>query len=167
MLRTTLALFPVFITALTLAASASADWSVDNEASRLSFVSIKANTVAEVHQFEELEGWLGADGRFRLTIMLASVETGIPIRNERMRELFFNTAEFPTARLSSTLDMSPLLTLEVGEQVNMVSEAQLSLVGNSTDLTIESVVARLDASTLLVSSAKPIIVDANQRIVTH
>lgn len=161
MLRKTPALLSVFLVSLALAHSVKADWTIDNEHSRLSFVSTKANTVAEVHHFGELEGWLGSDGRFRLTILLASVETGIPIRNERMRELFFDTAEFPTAGLTASLDMTPLLSLEVGDQTSVVAEAQLKLLGNSTDLTIEAVVARLDASTLLVNSAQPIVVDAD------
>lgn len=160
MMRNATALLTLVLLNLSFAHNAWADWTIDNEYSRLSFVSIKADTVAEVHHFQELEGWLGADGRFRLNIMLASVETGIPIRNERMRELFFNTAEFPTASLSADVDMSPLLSLVVGAQTTMVSEAQLTLLGNSTDLTIETVVARLDANTLLITSAQPIVVDA-------
>lgn len=160
MMRNATALLTLVLLNLSFAHNARADWTIDNEYSRLSFVSIKADTVAEVHHFQELEGWLGADGRFRLNIMLASVETGIPIRNERMRELFFNTAEFPTASLSADVDMSPLLSLVVGAQTTMVSEAQLTLLGNSTDLTIETVVARLDANTLLITSAQPIVVDA-------
>lgn len=160
MIRNLTALLTTSLVSLSFAHHANADWTVDNDDSRLSFISIKADTVAEVHHFEELEGWLGSDGRFRLTIMLGSVETGIEIRNERMRELFFDTEQFPTASLSANLDMSPLLSLEVGEQATLVSEARLDLLGNSTDLTIEAVVARLDASTLLVNSAQPLVVDA-------
>lgn len=145
---------------LSLSATAAADWAIDNDHSRLSFVSIKADTIAEVHHFQELEGGLAADGSFVLTIMLASVETNIPIRNERMRELFFDTSEFPTATLTSNLDLSPLLDLAVGGQTTMVAEAQLELLGNSNPLTIETTVARLDANTLLVSSAQPIVINA-------
>ncbi len=146
---------------LSFSTKATADWAIDNNDSRLSFVSIKANTVAEVHHFQELEGGLSAEGSFVLTIVLASVETGIPIRNERMRELFFDTGRFPTATLTSSLDLGPLLDLAVGEQTTMVAEAQLELVGSSTALTIESMVARLDANTLLVSSAQPVVLNAD------
>lgn len=158
--RKTAVLILSCLAALGLCTGTKADWSVDNDNSRVSFVSIKAGNVGEVHHFQELEGWLGADGQFRLTIMLASVETGIPIRNERMRELFFDTAQFPTATLSAELDMSALAGLETGQQVSVVSEARLSLLESETDLTIETVVARLDADTLLVSSAQPIVLNA-------
>lgn len=160
MLRTVPVLMLAFWMSLSFSSMATADWAIENDNSRLSFVSIKADTIAEVHHFQALEGGLSADGNFVLTIILASVETGIPIRNERMRELFFDTVQFPTATLTSSLDLSPLLDLAVGEQTTIAAEAQLELLGNSNTLTIESVVARLDANTLLVSSAQPVVVNA-------
>ncbi len=146
--------------ALTLSVAAQADWTVDNNDSRLSYVTIKANTIAEVNYFGEVDGLLEADGHFELNIMLASVETGIPIRNERMRQLFFDTEVFPTATLSADLDMEPLMSLATGEQMVLATGAQLSLLGNQADLTVDAVVARLDAHTLLVSSLQPLVINA-------
>lgn len=146
--------------ALTLSFGAQADWTVDNNDSRLSYVTIKANTIAEVNYFEEVDGLLDADGHFELNIMLASVETGIPIRNERMRQLFFDTEVFPTATLSADLDMEPLMSLASGEQMVLATGAQLTLLGNQADLTVDAVVARLDAHTLLVSSLQPLVINA-------
>jgi polyisoprenoid-binding protein YceI len=146
--------------ALTLSVAAQADWTVDNNDSRLSYVTIKANTIAEVNYFGEVDGLLEADGHFELNIMLASVETGIPIRNERMRQLFFDTEVFPTATLSANLDMEPLMSLATGEQMVLATGAQLTLLGNQADLTVDAVVARLDAHTLLVSSLQPLVINA-------
>lgn len=146
---------------LSLPLLASADWTVDNDHSQLSFVSVKAGTVAEVHHFGSLNGWLGDDGRFRLEIDLSSVETLIPIRNERMRELLFDVEQFPQATLEAQLDLSPLKALEVGAQTEMVTEAELGLHGKTTGLTIRTVVARLAGDTLLVTSAEPLVLNAD------
>lgn len=137
-----------------------ADWSVDNENSRLSFVSVKAGMVAEVHHFGELDGWLGDDGRFRLDIDLASVQTLIPIRDERMRDLLFETGTFPVATLSAQLDLAPLRELAVGDQLEMVAEAELDLRGQKTGHTVRTVVARLAKDALLVTSAEPLVLNA-------
>lgn len=137
-----------------------ADWTVDNEQSRLSFVSVKAGMVAEVHHFGELDGWLGDDGRFRLNIDLASVQTLIPIRDERMREMLFETDTYPQATLAAQLDLTPLRDLAVGDQVELVAEAELDLHGQTSGHTIQTVVARLAKDTLLVTSAQPLVLNA-------
>ena len=157
MLRPTL-----MLSTLLVATPLSADWTLVNDHSRLSFVSTKAGTVAEVHHFRQLEGWLGDDGRLRIAIDLASVETAIPIRNERMQELLFNTAEFPTATISAQVDLAPLRALAIGAQTELVAEAELSVLNQATTLTVQVALARLDADTLLVASAQPLVVDANQ-----
>lgn len=157
MLRTTLTL----LAAIAIAQPLQADWSVDNDQSRLSFVSTKAGTVAEVHHFTELMGSLADNGSFRLDIALASVETLIPIRNDRMREMLFQVSRFPQASLSASLDMAQLRQLKAGEQIKLVAEASLALHGKSTPLTIETMVARLDADTLLVSSLQPLVLNTD------
>ncbi|MEE4330001.1 MAG: YceI family protein, partial [Wenzhouxiangella sp.] len=141
--------------------SALAGWTVDNDHSRLSFVSVKAGSVAEVHHFGQLAGALEDDGSFRVEIDLASVETLIQIRNERMREMLFETGTFPTASLSSQIDLDAVRALEVGEQTEVVSEAELDLHGQKTNLTIRAVVARLASDRLLVTSAQPLTLNAD------
>jgi len=136
-------------------------WSVDNDDSRLSFISIKAGSVAEVHHFERLQGSLGGSGQFELSIDLTSVETMIPIRNERMQEMLFNTSTYPEATLTSTLDLAAIKALSAGEQIEIAAEAQLDLVGKSTPLTVEAVVARLSDDRLLVTSKQPLTLNAD------
>jgi polyisoprenoid-binding protein YceI len=143
------------------AVPALASWTVDNDHSRLSFVSVKAGTMAEAHHFEALSGVLDDEGQFDLVIDLDSVETMIPIRNERMREMLFDTATYPEATLSARLDLTAVQGLEVGEQTDIAAEAQLELVGQSTTLTIQAVVARLSDTKLLVTSAQPLTLNAD------
>lgn len=148
---------------LALCGAVAADsWTLDNAASRLSFVSTKAGTVAEVHRFDALSGSLGPDGRFSVTIDLDSVDTAIDIRDQRMREMLFETGEFPTATLTAQVDMRQVESIEPGEQSDIATEAQLDIHGVTVNLTVNATVARLDARTLLVTSSEPLVVTASQ-----
>ncbi|MEE4175108.1 MAG: YceI family protein [Xanthomonadales bacterium] len=139
-----------------------ADWAIDNDHSRVAFVSTKAGNVAEVHRFGSLSGTLGEDGAFAVDITLDSVDTGIEIRDERMRELLFQTDRYPRARLSAQLDMAQLKTIGPGEQGSVTAEAELNLHGQRANLTIDAAVARLEDGTLLVTSEEPLVITASQ-----
>ncbi len=76
------------------ASQAFAGWTLDNTDSRLSFVTVKAQNVAEVHSFTQLSGEVDSTGIATVTIQLASVDTLIEIRDERMREVLFQTDIF-------------------------------------------------------------------------
>ena len=78
---------------------ALADWTLDNERSIVNFISIKNASIGEVHRFRSLAGSVSDDGAVRLVIDLDSVETLIPIRNQRMRELLFETDDTDEDRI--------------------------------------------------------------------
>lgn len=139
---------------------AQAEWVLNGDQSALSFVSTKAINVAEVHKFAELSGGVGADGMVRISIDLASVDTSIELRDERMRELLFNTAEYSTAEISAQVDAAELAGLSVGQSVDMTVEGVLTLHGETRPLMMSVVVARSGDSNLLVMSKKPVVVNA-------
>lgn len=89
-------------------------WVLDGDRSQVSFITVKAGQVAEVHHFAELSGSVSADGGATVEIDLASVETNVDIRNERMRDILFQVAEFPQAEVSATLDPAVFAGLSVG-----------------------------------------------------
>ncbi len=154
---------PATILLLTLAsASASAGWVLNNDASRVNFVSTKANVAAEVHTFGELEGRVDDDGSAVVSIDLNSVDTSIEIRDQRMREMLFETEEYPAATIVAHVEPVSIKDLEPGERTQLVSEGQLQIHGTSLSVTLDLNVARLGKDTLLVSSAKPLIVNAGQ-----
>ena len=93
----------LLLSATLATAPALADWALDNERSHLTFVSIKAKDVAEIHTFKEMSGTVDTDGKIAVNLMLDSVETLIPIRNERMRELLFETAKYKEAGVEAEL----------------------------------------------------------------
>lgn len=94
-----------------LAGAARAGWEVDGGASIVNFISIKNLALAETHSFGSLAGVMDDDGRVEVVIDLDSVKTMIPIRNQRMRELLFETGRFPSAKISAQLDEATLSAL--------------------------------------------------------
>ncbi len=155
---------PIIMTTLGLALSgtAVADWTLDGNHSRLSFVSTKAGNVAEVHRFTDLSGRLQDDGRLEITVNMDSVDTAIAIRDERMRELLFETERWPEASILAQLDMAALGELAVGDQGELTAEAQLDVHGETVNITISADVARLDSATLVATSSQPLVVNAGQ-----
>jgi polyisoprenoid-binding protein YceI len=146
-----------FMVLLLFVAPAWADWTLNNAQSQLSFVSIKKGDIAEVHRFDQLDGSVDGKGNVKLTIQLASVDTAIPIRDQRMREMLFETSAFPSAVLTATIDASEVNTLDVGDILMSSLKGQLSLHGQSGPVTAELAVARLGPKKLLVSSRKPMV----------
>lgn len=139
--------------------AAFAQWSLDNEASTLSFVTVKADHVAEVHTFDSLSGTVNESGTVQVTIELASVNTLIPIRNERMQAMLFETGMFPRAGISANVDVASLGGLSAGEVMNHSIEFSLDLHGTAKTYTAEVQIIRL-ADGVSVSTVKPILVQA-------
>lgn len=141
---------------------AVAQWTLDNDGSRLSFVSTKAGAAAEVHGFKELAGRIDEKGNVTVSIALDSVDTAIEIRDERMREMLFETGRYPSATLAATVDPAALKAMPVGTSTNVTTEGQLMLHGNTLSVTVDLAVMRLSETRLVAVSQKPVIVNASQ-----
>ncbi len=150
----------LIVISLIVAGPCLAAWTLDNDSSQVSFVSVKAGDAGEVHRFTEISGELSSGGKASVTIQLASVDTLIPLRDERMRELLFQTGIFPTASLSTDIDMDALNAIEPGDSMDMAANLTLELHGQQLSLAAEMIVARLGDHRLMVSSRKPVIVNA-------
>lgn len=142
--------------------SALADWTLENDSSRLSFVSVKKGDIAEAHYFQRLDGTISDAGAMTVTIPLASVETGIPIRNERMQNMLFQTDLFPKATVTAKLSPEELEDLSPGDSMMLLAPLTLALHDNSQALQAEVLVTRVSANRVLASSLKPLIVNAGK-----
>lgn len=107
---------------------ALADWEV-SRASRVSYVSIKNNAIAEHNTFSGVTGSVNKKGELRVSIDLSTVQTQVEIRNERMRDLFFEVAQYPTATVSTQLFAEELAQLDSGAPLQMVKPFKLTLHG--------------------------------------
>ena len=146
--------------ALMVSGQARADWILESGPSSLNFVSIKNNAIAEAHTFKSLRGSVEKGGGATVYIDLDSVETLIPVRNERIRNLLLSTSEFPAATITSSLDLAPMLTLSAGEYLQMDLTFNLGLHGVEATKTVAVRLFRLSEQAFQVSSIKPLMINA-------
>lgn len=137
-----------------------AEWTLDGAASELSYVTIKAGEIAEINSFETVTGAIGADGAANVTIDLASVSTGVDIRDERMRDLFFVVADNPSATVTAQIDPAAFETLAVGESMETTLDGTLALKGIEAPFQAAVTVTRAGPDRVLAVSDAPVIVEA-------
>src|SRR5699024_7325351 len=98
---------PLFMMALLgFAPSAFADWTLLNDQSSLHYVSIKSTDIAEMNSFNKLSGTVTDQGVVSFDVHLASVDTGVAIRDERMQAMFFEVTQFAQASVSGDVDLA-------------------------------------------------------------
>lgn len=137
-----------------------AQWELDNSRSVVNFVTVKNASAGEIHSFSSLVGFIGAQGNVQLTINLDSVETLVPVRNERMRELLFETAQFPAAKISAQVDPAVLAAAAEGGVLTADVPLTLTLHGQEKTLTMPVVVVGEGEGRLRVFSARPVLINA-------
>ena len=125
-------------------------WTLDGENSRIAFGSVKKDNIGEVHTFEQLSGAVNADGSVKVDIDLASVQTNIDIRNERMNKHVFGGAA--TATLDAQIDMSEMKALTVGGMATIDVEGALGFLGQRIDVETEMFVIRVSETQVVVTT---------------
>ena len=99
-------------------------------------------------------------GKAMLGIDLASVQTNIEIRDQRMREIVFQTQQFPQASITVQVDTAALDAMAAGSSVTASHNASIALHGVSQELAVDLLVTKLDADSIQVQNARPLIVAA-------
>ena len=136
-------------------------WQLDSSLSQLTFSTTKKVHVVENMTFTELSGGISQDGIATLNIALGSVESGIDVRSERMRNFLFETSIFPSATVTLTLDMVALQALAVGETTTLAIVASLDLHGVTNDIATSLKVSRLSVGQIMVQNVAPLLVVAD------
>lgn len=134
------------------------DWAIDPRASHLAYVTIKAGEIAETNRFDRVSGMIGGDGVARIEIDLASVSTGIEIRDERMRNILFDVADFPTALVTAQLDPETFASLKVGMTMVRPIMAQVLLKGMEANVEARLQVARVSEDRVIATTIEPVII---------
>lgn len=150
---------PLFLLfSLTAAGLANADWEV-RPASKVSYVSIKNNAIAEHNTFSGVSGSLNKQGELTINIDLSSVETLVDIRNQRMRDLFFEISQHPKATITAQLEAQELAQVDSGAPLQMIKSFMLSLHGFEVELEAEVSVVAVGGRAW-VSTTRPILISA-------
>ncbi|WP_025806780.1 YceI family protein [Pseudomonas chlororaphis] len=155
--------FPKALAALLLACvawPAQANWYLDNESSRLSFVSTKNANVSEVQRFLVLHGKVDAKGMAQLEVELDSINSGIPLRDERMRKELFEIDRHPDALINAQINLRPINDLAPGAQIELRLPVNVTLHGKQHEYTAELLATRLDDRRFQVVTLEPLVLNA-------
>lgn len=131
-------------------------WTLDKDASRFAFQSIKNNAVVETSGFASYSGAIEPDGSARVVFDLDSIDTKIDLRNVRMRFLFFETFKHPQAIITAKIDPAIIEPLKQRRRLRIPIEYELELHGVKKTLTAETVVTLFSEQEVSVASAEPI-----------
>ncbi len=138
-----------------------ADWVIDAEASYVGFTSVKNEVIAENHHFSQLSGDVAADGLVTVEIQLASAETMIPIRNERLQALLFETEKYPLAVIKTRVNAAEIEALPPGTSQTRAVKLEILLHGVTVTQNVNVRVTRLDNARIEVFSPDAVMVNAS------
>ena len=152
----------VFALALALASSSisAASWQLDSNGSTLHFVSVKNEQVAETHRFKQLAGsWDGSI--VTINIDVRSMDTHIPIRDERIWQYVLNAEQFAAIAVTAPLAADTLTSLATGQSTVQTLPLSVSIVGQTAQVSATVRISRLNNSTLLATTETPIMLNTN------
>ena len=139
-----------------------ADWTLINNESDIYFVSTKKNAVSEVHYFKQLGGEISDKGKINIDVNLASVETHIPVRNERVKSMLFEVSKFPKATVTATIDADLIKAMPAGSSYIDSLTFTANLHGVKQTLKTDVRVIKLLDDKVLAVSVIPVIISASQ-----
>ncbi len=150
---------------LVVAPGARAEWVLQPHLSSISFLSSKLFqdslfAIFEENHFRTFKGSINSKHQLRLHIDLNSVDTKIPVRDERIKEHVFRVAEYPEAVVSLGLDKAMVEEFQVGMVRRFQTRARLNLRGQNRPVEVEVSVTRPAEDVLVVYSVAPLLFNA-------
>ncbi|OED39918.1 hypothetical protein AB833_13645 [Chromatiales bacterium (ex Bugula neritina AB1)] len=135
-------------------------WDLVGAQSKVAFGSVKLDAVGETHRFNTLSGTVNDYGVATIEIDLASVDTGIEIRDTRMKRHVFE-GKGPAAALTATIDPKAMNDLAVGATDVINVSGKLTLGENTLDISTGMFIAKLSDDRVLVTTDEMIMVGAD------
>lgn len=136
----------------------STDYLLDGQVSSVGFATIKKQYVVEAAEISSLSGKLDAKGQFNLRVELQAIRTGIPIRDSRLNEIYFDSAKYPAVNIVGQFNLDELT--QAGGVLKTRVSAQVTLFGQSKMITFPVTIVKSEQF-LMVSSFKPVIIRAS------
>ena len=132
------------------------NWALDPTKSNVYMQTEKLEHKIEKHRFTSLEGAVSKSGDATLKIDLNSIDTGIDLRNVRMRYVLFETFKYPYAVITAKIDQSKLSDLATQTRISYVLQAHVDLHGVVKDVDIPVEIGRVNDNTVTVSTVQPV-----------
>ena len=139
------------------AADLDSEWRLDPEASKIAFQSVKNGTKVETSEFAVVTGAIAPGGAAEVKIALDSIDTGIDLRNVRMRFLFFETFKFPEATITAQLNAGLLDDLPDSRRITTPIVYSVDLHGIRKELEIDTSVTLVTDELVLVSGSSIVV----------
>ncbi len=136
-------------------------WQLLSPASKLEFTSVKKGNFAETHQINTLNGQVDSQGHAEIRLSLDSVETGIDVRNQRMRTYLFETSQWPVATITAQLNPSDFTQLDTDRPVVKDVNMHVSLHGKTQAYTVPVTVIKTGPEKIRVLNENPVVVHAD------
>ncbi|TWR98279.1 YceI family protein [Pseudomonas saxonica] len=160
MFKTLLSSMCALLLTLGVSLSAQASWYLDGESSRLSFITTQNANVSNLHRFLVLHGKVERNGRAQLRIEMDSVNSAVPLRDERMRDVLFDFKHFPEAQVTTQIDLQPINDLANGAQLELHLPVTVSLRGKQHTYEAQLLATRLDERRFQVVTLEPLMLQA-------
>ncbi|WP_459206595.1 YceI family protein [Pseudomonas sp. MLB6B] len=139
---------------------AHANWHLDGESSRVSFVTGKNGEQVDVHRFLVLHGAVDRKGVAGLRIEMDSVSSGTPLLDEQMRDGLFEVKRFADATVKTQIDLQPLNDLANGAQIELRLPVTVKMHGKSHTYDAPLLATRLDERRFQVVTLEPLVLRA-------
>ena len=152
----------LLVICLTTSVHVLAGWVIDPEGSYVGFASVKNDLIAENHSFTQITGAIEDSGDANIVIALASVETLIPIRNDRMQAILFEVVQYPDVTVTANLDLDEFTSLGLGESKTDTILLGVNLHGTDLSKNVLVKVTRSSNNAYEVTSLGPIVIHASQ-----
>lgn len=137
-------------------ATAQTAWTLDPAQSTLTYQSIKKNTIVETNTIRNISGGIMPDGSATISLDLNSVDTGVDLRNVRMRFLFFETFQFPTATVTVKVKPQDFAALPEKRRMVVSLPFELDLHGVRKQLEAKVAVTMISDKLVSVASQAPV-----------
>ena len=132
-----------------LTALADAPWQLDLTQSELGLTSTKNSQISERHTVRFSSGSVSAEGKARVEVDLGSIETRIPIRNERMQKFLFAAAT--PVLVAVDLEPTMIASLAAGEARSLSTNVVIKANNQEILLPIALSATPVDAAQIRVS----------------
>ncbi|MFI4954952.1 MAG: YceI family protein [Gammaproteobacteria bacterium] len=140
----------------------AAVWELNTNKSSLNFESTKNTTITEENKFKQFTGTIDdKNATAKFDVSLNSVDTRIPVRDERIRELLFETARYPIASFTTQFDTKYISELSDNKPHTIPVDGTLNLHGVEHKITSQVIAQQLDANTLQIKNAEPIVLNTD------
>ena len=152
----------LLVICLTTSVHVLAGWIIDPAGSYVGFASVKNDLIAENHSFTDVTGVIEDSGKAKIVIALASVETLIPVRNERMQAILFEVAQYPDVTVTADLNLNEFTSLGLGQSETDTIILSVNLHGTDLSKNVLVKVTRSSDTSYEVTSLGPIVIHASQ-----